>query len=49
MKIKPGGKSAAPPLTDERGMLSVSAAGGELISSSGVNGGASPPFWTKSP
>ena len=49
MKISPGGKSTAPPLTEASGLRSVSGVGGALISSSGVNGGASTPFWKKSP
>jgi hypothetical protein len=49
MKMSPGGKSTAPPLTAASGLANVSAAGGALISSRGVNGGASTPFWKKSP
>ena len=49
MNVSPGGKFVAPPLIAVSGLRSVNAAGGALTSTSGVNGGASTPFWKKSP
>jgi hypothetical protein len=49
MKMSPGGKLLAPPVMTLSGSRSVSGTGGEFTSSSGVNGGASTPFWKKSP